>query len=502
MTLGLQAQIFNPQTKEITEKFFPDPDVEILTPAFKKKKGFTKYNEMMSFLDSLQNQNETFVQIKFIGNSQKGKKIPLVTINKNPSKDKIRVWIQAGIHGNEPASTEGILYFMQQLLIDNKENQELLDELEIAIVPMANIDGYEIQERFAANGLDLNRDQTKLTIPESIVLKQAFTDFNAQVALDFHEYNPFRSSYLDMGKAGFTMPYDVMFLYSGNLNHGKTIRNYTEDIFVDNAKRLLTSNSLTHHDYFTTSIIDGDLVYNQGSVNSRASATSYALTNCISTLVEVRGVNLDRTSFKRRIMTTFYIAKSYLQTAVSEKKNLMKILAESENEVKQITLKSKRQSLESNVPFIDLSNTEIENVRVNMNNALRSKSTQVRPIPVAYILLPEQTEIADKLKVLGIKIEQLTNPIALEVEAYKVIDYKKDAVKFEDVYMQDVKTTLEPVIKNFPANSFIVYTDQKNKGLLFEVLEPEAANSFVSYSVVKTDLGEELPFYRYNKAKF
>ena len=118
------------------------------------------------------------------------------------------------------------------------------------------------------------------------------------------------------------------------------------------------------------------------------------------------------------------------------------------------------------------------------------------------ILLPEQTEIADKLKVLGIKIEQLTNPIALEVEAYKVIDYKKDAVKFEDVYMQDVKTTLEPVIKNFPANSFIVYTDQKNKGLLFEVLEPEAANSFISYSIVKTDLGEELPFYRYNKAKF
>ena len=45
----LLAQL-NPQSKKITDKFFPDPNIEINTPAFDKKKGFTKYDEMMVFL--------------------------------------------------------------------------------------------------------------------------------------------------------------------------------------------------------------------------------------------------------------------------------------------------------------------------------------------------------------------------------------------------------------------------------------------------------------------
>ena len=39
----------NPQSKKLTKKFFPDPNIEINTPAFNKKKGFTKYDEMMTF---------------------------------------------------------------------------------------------------------------------------------------------------------------------------------------------------------------------------------------------------------------------------------------------------------------------------------------------------------------------------------------------------------------------------------------------------------------------
>ena len=40
-------------SKKITEIFFYDFDIEIPTPAFDKKKGFTKYDEMIAFLDSL-----------------------------------------------------------------------------------------------------------------------------------------------------------------------------------------------------------------------------------------------------------------------------------------------------------------------------------------------------------------------------------------------------------------------------------------------------------------
>jgi len=39
--------------------------------------------------------------------------------------------------------------------------------------------------------------------------------------------------------------------------------------------------------------------------------------------------------------------------------------------------------------------------------------------------------------------------------------------------------------------------NQPKSNLAVEVLEPEAPNSFVSFSVLKTELNQELPIYRY-----
>ena len=64
------------QPKKLTEKFFPDFDIEISTPAFQKKKGFTKYPEMMDFLNDFIKKSHGLCQMEFIGTSQNGFKIP------------------------------------------------------------------------------------------------------------------------------------------------------------------------------------------------------------------------------------------------------------------------------------------------------------------------------------------------------------------------------------------------------------------------------------------
>jgi hypothetical protein len=83
---------------------------------------------------------------------------------------------------------------------------------------MANIDGYLKQNRSNAEGLDLNRDQTKLMAAESIPLKEAYSAFKPDIALDLHEYRPFRKDFVTLSTSGVSSAYDVMFLYSGNLN--------------------------------------------------------------------------------------------------------------------------------------------------------------------------------------------------------------------------------------------------------------------------------------------
>lgn len=496
VTVCSKAQM-SPQTNKMTEKYFSDPVIEMNTPTFLKKKGFTNYDELIAFINDLQNKHSDIVTFSFIGASQKGKQIPLIHLEKkNGSEKKIKVWLQACLHGDEPVSTEGVLFLLDKLLND-AEYSYLLDRLEISIIPMANIDGNEKQER-DASGLDLNRDQTKLMAPESNYLKKAFSDFNAEVAVDFHEYQPFRKDYLQLSTFGITPFFDVMLMYSGNLNVPQSLREYTKFRFVENAAKLLDDNKLTHYDYFTSDKVLGDLQLSQGSISARSSATSYALTNAVGSLIEIRGGGLGRTSLKRRVYSTFLVASSYLKTAydnVDEVKAEIKKAVENPNI--DVVVKSKTPVSKQKLNVIDLETNNLIEIEVNFANAWQAKPSLTRIRPTAYILLPNQEVLVEKLKILGLQVQELKTTVDLEVENYVVTEYQKETEKYEGVYQQKVSTKTTKVTRNFQVGSYILYMNQPKSNLAVELLEPEAPNSFVSFSVLKTDINQELPIYRY-----
>lgn len=488
------AQV-SPQPKKITELFFPEVDtLSNTTPALQKKKGFTDYEELIQFLEEIKAKQPNWVSIEYIGNSQKGMQVPLVKINTNATQPKVKVWMQGGLHGNEPASTEGVLYFLHRIITEPSYHS-VLDQVELRIVPMANIDGYLKNDRLAANGLDLNRDQTKLMAPESVFLKQAFSDFSPHVALDFHEYNSYRRNFRKMSSFGITSRFDVMFLYSGNLNVPAAIRAATDTLFVEEARKSLEQHGLAHHDYVTTRDHYGEISFNRGSVNARSSATSYALTNCISAIIEVRGVRLNKTSFKRRMLTTFLVAESFLQTSVNHKEEILALL-QREDQEPQITVVSKRKSYPSVLPVIDLGSNEVIALETTFNDALQSSPKLSRKKPDYYILEKNQEELIKKLAILGINYSQLQEDTTYTVEAYLVTSYEKSDFPYEGMDMQDIETQIEEKEITFPAGTYLIATQQKNSPLLTETLEPEATNSFVSFGVLATSLNSTLPIYR------
>ncbi len=497
VTVCCKAQM-SPQPNKMTEKFFPEPAIEITTPTFLKKKGFTTYDELIAFINSKQSKHIDIMTLSYIGTSQKGKQIPMIRLQKkNGNENKIKVWLQACLHGDEPASTEGMLFLLDKLLNDT-EYSYLLDRLEISIIPMANIDGNQIQERVSANGLDLNRDQTKLMAPESNLLKKAFSDFNADVAMDFHEYQPFRKDYAQLSTYGIAPQFDVMLMYSGNLNIPPSLRAYTKSKFVENAAKLLDENKLTHHDYFTSDKILGEIQLSQGSLSARSSATSYALTNSVSSLIEIRGGGLGRTSVKRRVYSTFLVASSYLKTAydnVDEVKAEIKKAVDNPNS--EVVVKSKTPVSKQKLKVIDVeTNNEIE-IEINIGDAWQTKPILTRTRPTAYILLPTQEMLVEKLKILGLQVKQLEKAVNVEVENYVVTAYEKEIEKYEGVFQQKVSTKTTLIKREFPLGSFIIYMNQPKSNLAIEVLEPEAPNSFVSFSVLQTAINQELPIYRY-----
>ena len=490
------AQWNNPQSRKVTEKFFPEWEMEVNTPAFQKKKGFTDHEEMMAFLEQKATLYPDLVSVRLIGESQKGKSIPMIVLEKKEiGHDKIRVWMQGGLHGDEPASTEGMLHLIDHLL-NPSGYSHLLDRLTIAIVPMANIDGYEKQDRYAANGLDLNRDQTKLLAPESVVLKKAYGDFNPHVAVDFHEYRPYRKDFARMSRFGITSIYDVMFLYSGNLNVPPDLRHYTESRFIQAAAEVLDSAGLRYRKYITTQDQYGDIHFSQGSANARSSATSWALTNTISALIEIRGVGIGRTSFKRRIQSTFLVALSFLQTSHDHPDEISSVLEKARQSGGEAVVTSKPSVYPDSIRTIDLDSNEEIQLPVTIRDALQSLPGLTRPRPVGYIIESDQEILIQKLKTLGLHLDTVPSPCILDVESFFIETYNQEAELFEGVYQQKVNTRLERKQISFDKMVLVLKMDQQRSNLAIELLEPEAPNSFVSFDVLHTEPGVHLPVYR------
>lgn len=487
----------NPEPKKVTALYFPEDEaLENGTPALLKKKGFTDYQEMISFLNTQKEKYPELLTLDFIGKSQKGYDIPIVYLNnKKYTNEKIKVWYQGGLHGNEMGSTETMLYLIYKLLND-KSLAYLLEKIEIAIVPMANIDGYVKENRYASNGLDLNRDQTKLMAPESVILKNTFSNYKAEVALDFHEYNSYRRDFAKMGSFGVSSIYDVMFLYSSNLNVAKNIRAVTDSLFVENVRKVMDKNQLRHADYMSTETYFGEIHFNRGSSSARSSASSYALANSISALIEVRGVHLGRTSFKRRIKTAFLTGLSFLETTFNNFDLVKKTLKDAQSIEQKLSVSSKKNIYKDTIEVIDMNDYSILNLPITVRDSKGAETTLEREKPTAYLLTKEMGFLVEKIKTLGLEVEILSEDVTFSVEKFQVIEYNRDETTYEKMNLQTVKTEISSKEILFPKGSFKISTNQKNAPLLFEVLEPEMPSSFVSFGVLKTELHQEIPIYR------
>ena len=126
------------------------------------------------------------------GTTVEGRALTLVVVGDVPDAgpasvrgaDRVRVWLQANIHGGEVCGKEALLMLLRDLVTGAHE--EWLSSLVLFIAPIYNADGNErlasdnrpyqlgpiggTGTRRNAQGLDLNRDHMKLESPEARAL--------------------------------------------------------------------------------------------------------------------------------------------------------------------------------------------------------------------------------------------------------------------------------------------------------------------------------------------
>ena len=499
----VSAQL-NQEPKKITKKFFSElNNLENITPALKKKKGFTNYQELLTYIEEKVLKYPEIVSSNFIGESQKGKKIPIIYIkNKNNNDEKkIKVWMQGGLHGNEPASTESLLYLIH-LILEDADYKYLLDKIELAILPMANIDGFLKNDRYAANGLDLNRDHTKMMAPETKASKVAFANFDPHIALDFHEYRPFRKDFAQLSSFGIANPYDVMFLHTGNLNVPENLRYIIDTLFVKNAKKFLDKLSLRHRHYIKSEKYKGEIHFSTGSNTARSSSNFYALNNGIATLFEIRGVGIGKTSFKRRINSGLAVGFSFLKTAYDNSLFIFDEIARANTYSNDIVLEHKRSIYTDVVKAIDIESNELIDFETTMHSSKDSHAISKRDRPVAYIIKKNNFGFIEKLKDVGVEYVEIQKDTMIYSGSYRIVDYNDNFKVYEKMKMQSVSTLIEYKDNMFTYGDIFISMNQKRSNLIAELLEPEAPNSYVSFGIIKTSINSQLPIYRIKKFNY
>jgi hypothetical protein len=112
------------------------------------------------------------------------------------------------------------------------------------------------------------------------------------------------------------------------------------------------------------------------------------------------------------------------------------------------------------------------------NRQVPSASVQ---IPEAYIIPPEWDEIIAKLPLHGITFSILDQAMTLRVETYRFtkVEYAKSS--FEGRFQ--VTPTYETIIelKEFPAGSVVVPTDQLSARVITHMLEPASPDSYLQW---------------------
>jgi hypothetical protein len=157
----------------------------------------TTYQEFMSFLRYVDSAN-TNITLDTLGALKNEYVLPVVKLSYvNENHDKLKILILAQQHGDEPSGCEAVLDLIASFA--NGKNIELLQNIELFIVPKVNPWGGDNNERRNVDDLDLNRDHMLLNTTEIQLVHQLYNRILPEVTIDIHEYNPYHEEWADFG---------------------------------------------------------------------------------------------------------------------------------------------------------------------------------------------------------------------------------------------------------------------------------------------------------------
>lgn len=195
---------------------FPTAPDLLLTRAERTEfRETTSYDEVMALARALA-EGSPDIHMTTFGYTTEGRPLPLLVVgapDATPTSvkatGKTRVYLQGNIHAGEVEGKEALLMILRRMA--GGEYAAWTDSLVLLVGPIYNADGNErvrldnrprqhgpvggMGQRPNAQGLDLNRDHTKLDSPEARSLVRLLNAYDPHVGVDLHTTNGTRHAY-------------------------------------------------------------------------------------------------------------------------------------------------------------------------------------------------------------------------------------------------------------------------------------------------------------------
>ncbi len=162
-----------------------------------------------------------YARVMQIGKSSQGLPLCAVVITDphSSASNRARVLFICGQHGDESSSVMAMTHLAEQFsTTDDPTQRAILNRVVIAIVPVANPDGFSRFRRQNGHGADLNRNWVVENQPETQAISRLVAEFRPQIIVDEHEWldgGPMRRTSVEVADFGDQKHYTLARLVSG-----------------------------------------------------------------------------------------------------------------------------------------------------------------------------------------------------------------------------------------------------------------------------------------------
>jgi len=507
-----------------TQQISKSANMDFKTP-FEKNTNYTPtHSEVIAYYEKLAAAFPKQFKFEISGSTDVGRPLHTGVLSLNgdfnpqnyqkKDNEKVVILINNAIHPGEPTGVDATMMLVRDILT-KKEMQAYLEHVVFVFIPMYNIGGAlnrggfsrANQEGPEAHGFrgnvrnyDLNRDFIKCDTKNAQSFNQIFTTWRPHIFIDNHTSN------------GADYQYIMTLIPTQHNKLNKILGNYMN---TDMAPKLYKAMAAT--DYETTPYVYARTTPDDGIAGfldlPRYSSGYAALFNCLSFMPEAHMLK----KYEQRVKGTYTFMVEMLKLIKSDHSKMIKNKRAADEATKtqkafdvnwaldmktqdEVTFKGYaakyKKSEVSGLDRLYYDRNEPYTKKIPFLNTYTSSDKIQKP--TAYIIPQGYSDVIQRLKWNGVKMEQLAADKKLKVDMYYIKNYKAGKAPYEGHYLNKaVETETKTVEVQFYKGDYIVKANQVSNQYIIHTLEPRAADSFFAWNFFDAILQQKEYFSPY-----